>query len=340
MIQVTLAQGGIQYALCYISGIYSTDLQGGNTMVAYYKRDRGVVVLRSVMSGVESVTINGVAYYVDNERRVEVDMSDVWRSQVTWNAIIEINGVSFDVSNIISGGEQEYEFPVQNGVTPSAIIMPPIPFFPHDIPIARNSILPPSVIYNWGGLPANYMLALPSSDFYGNFNVAYQSLEIGTFRNNGQAVVARYDYNQQWVSVHTYVPVMIDACEDACMLIWEGVTGQRKAAIWKVKKVTNAADRENYIIAGNGYDSRSSREESMTVYIEGLSRYDYAYYADIVTSPYVQMVRTEEDITMLSGLEYMLGVEVEDKDITIPDNDTKLYTLEIELNTRKYGGKL
>lgn len=104
------------------------------------------------------------------------------------------------------------------------------------------------------------------------------------------------------------------------IMTWE-VVGLKQNAV----DIINLAPRYNEFISKKGY------EQSFILRLDGLSKYDYWYYSDIITSNDVRVA--------LSALDSSFGddtrVEVVTKSVTIP-NANGLYRLDVEIKYKHY----
>lgn len=121
---------------------------------------------------------------------------------------------------------------------------------------------------------------------------------------------------------------------EIAVLRWVGFNGGVKVAAFYVKGVNfNTENGVNLQPAAFGdYSYIKGREDGCTLYLDGLTMYDYFYYADIVTSSRVEMQTTQD------GSHVFTPVSVEDTGVTLPSGDAgKTNTLEVKIKFAKYG---
>lgn len=112
---------------------------------------------------------------------------------------------------------------------------------------------------------------------------------------------------------------------------WVGRSGAIKRHTFEVVKVTdNVNGATEFLTVDNSYHISKGQEQELTLRLEGLTRYDYWYYSDIVTSSDVRVAIHEHDIDF--GNE--TRVAVTNTSAEQPDSDNK--TLEITIKYRRY----
>lgn len=112
------------------------------------------------------------------------------------------------------------------------------------------------------------------------------------------------------------------------MLYWRSRYGGYKQHTWEFLNVKYATqDSVEIQNLQNEYDVRKGFEMSLTARIEGLTAYDYWYYADIINSSSVQAYYNKQ----------WRKVAVETKDVTMPNASSgEFKTLEITVKFAKY----
>lgn len=111
-------------------------------------------------------------------------------------------------------------------------------------------------------------------------------------------------------------------------LNWVSRYGVVKSVVWELKNLKYATGETiNIESLNNEYDTRKGVEISFTAQLEGLTAYDYWYYADIVNSSRV--------LAIINGV--TRSVSVETKDVTIPNTSSgEFKTLEITIKLAKF----
>lgn len=113
---------------------------------------------------------------------------------------------------------------------------------------------------------------------------------------------------------------------------WVGRSGSLKRHTFEVVKVTdNTNGATEYLTADNSYHITKGQEQELTLRLEGLTRYDYWYYSDIVTSSDVRVAIHEQDADF--GDE--TRVAVTNTGVTQPDTND-FTDLEITIKYRRY----
>lgn len=113
---------------------------------------------------------------------------------------------------------------------------------------------------------------------------------------------------------------------------WTTKWGGTNIMTWEVVDLKqNAVDIANLAPRYNEFISKKGYEQSLILRLDGLSKYDYWYYADIITSNDVRVA--------LSALDSSFGdetqVEVVTKSVTMP-NANGLYRLDVEIKYKHY----
>lgn len=113
---------------------------------------------------------------------------------------------------------------------------------------------------------------------------------------------------------------------------WISRTGALKRHTWEVVKVTdNTNGATEFLTADNSYHITKGIEQGLTLRLDGLSRYDYWYYSDIVTSSDVRVAVQEIDADF--GDETRVAVTTDS--VEQPDT-SDFFTLEITIKYRRY----
>lgn len=110
---------------------------------------------------------------------------------------------------------------------------------------------------------------------------------------------------------------------------WVSFTGiTRRHTFEVVKQTIEMQDVVQIETINNEYDERKGRRDGFTLRLDGLNRYDFWYYADIITSGSVKV--------SFDGINFV-QVQVTTKSAEIPENDEgELNTLEIQVNYKRY----
>lgn len=139
-------------------------------------------------------------------------------------------------------------------------------------------------------------------------------------------------------SVFVFQP--LSACDLYACVEWVGVTGEIKRATWHAGRLTATAYNAVQLQAdARGYRTHKGREESALLWLDGLSPYDYAYYADIVTSSDVRVLMSDTPIAGAFDGGRLLdtfAVDVVTNSATPNDGGGEWQKLEVQIKTRKY----
>ena len=105
----------------------------------------------------------------------------------------------------------------------------------------------------------------------------------------------------------------------------------KKRHTWEVVQVSDSTNNSTEYQSVLGYDVRKGYEQSITLRLQGLTRYDYWYYSDIITSNDVRVAISEHDADF--GDETRVNVVT--KKVVQPDANGQ-YTLSVELKYKRY----
>lgn len=96
---------------------------------------------------------------------------------------------------------------------------------------------------------------------------------------------------------------------DSAHVLWKGVSGGNKAALWKVRdKGLNVTESVDFATMTDGVDVRKSFGSTMALYIDDLSAYDVWYYSDIIASDVVNVNGRQVNVTT-SSITYPNGYD-------------------------------
>lgn len=113
---------------------------------------------------------------------------------------------------------------------------------------------------------------------------------------------------------------------------WTTKWGGTNIMTWEVVDLKqNAVDIINLAPRYNEFISKKGYEQSFILRLDGLSKYDYWYYSDIITSNDVRVALSARD----SSFGDDTRVEVVTKSVTIP-NANGLYRLDVEIKYKHY----
>lgn len=114
---------------------------------------------------------------------------------------------------------------------------------------------------------------------------------------------------------------------------WQSRTGMIKRHTWEVRDVKDSAYEQLELAARfNSYRENKGYEEIIVLHLDGLTRYDYWYYCDIITSSDVRVAMNEVDADFGEDTR----VQVLTKSAENP-NANGLYELNVEIKYKRYG---
>lgn len=119
------------------------------------------------------------------------------------------------------------------------------------------------------------------------------------------------------------------ACVEMALVEWVSLTGiVRRHYFEVVKQTATATDTVSLETIDNQFDEHKGRLDGFTLRLGGLSRYDFWYYADVITSSQVKI--------SFDGTNWR-QVQVTTKSAEIPNNDEGAFnSLEIAVNYKQY----
>lgn len=112
---------------------------------------------------------------------------------------------------------------------------------------------------------------------------------------------------------------------------WVSRAGRKKRHTLEVVRVTYSTDGTTDFQSALGFDVTKGQAVGFTLRLQGLTRYDYWYYSDIITSNDVRIAVSEQEADF--GDE--TRVQVVTKKSVIPDR-AGAYELEIEVKYKRY----
>ena len=112
---------------------------------------------------------------------------------------------------------------------------------------------------------------------------------------------------------------------------WISRAGVTKRHTWEIVKVSDNVIGSTEYQSALGYDVRKGQEVGLTLRMSGLTRYDYWYYSDIITSNDVRVAVSERDADF--GDETRVNVVT--KKVVQPDA-SGTYTLDVEIKYKRY----
>lgn len=142
--------------------------------------------------------------------------------------------------------------------------------------------------------------------------------------------VAYYISSGSYGQVRAHAQVENPKCGiEYCTVKWRSFTGQERISTFEVVKAQIAtANAYSLLNMDNQFTEIKGREDSFTIRIDGLDRYDLWYYSDVIFSSDVR-------VKLKDGSAYK-RVQIIEKDIKMPDGENNNGKLEITLNYMRY----
>ena len=112
---------------------------------------------------------------------------------------------------------------------------------------------------------------------------------------------------------------------------WISRAGKKKRHTLEVTRVTYSTDGATEFQSALGFDVMKGQAVGFTLRLQGLTRYDYWYYCDIITSNDVRVALAEADADFCDETR----VQVVTSKAVVPDG-AGAYDLEIEVKYKRY----
>ena len=200
----------------------------------------------------------------------------------------------------------------------------------------ESVLIPDNMLTQYGALITPPSMMICAMDHGGEEQAEFYATS-GTWTVDGQAqidVSKRYIGNIDGVftisdGTHTkkFVPRAFKCGVEYALVKWISFTGIERIHWFEVmRKKTTAVDSYSILPIDNEYIQIKGREDGFQLRLTGLNMYDLWYYADILTSSKVEV--------SVNGSNNR--VEVETKNITIPDGEAFDGKLEINVNWKRY----
>lgn len=305
-----------------------------NTTV--YAKERSILSVTGFSANAHSVKISAASpvsfeaqYIILLNGVVQVDMTDLIRiaSSGTFT-VAECDGAGDIIGTAVSKS-----WSVAGLMDPTSVVVPTSPLRNDDQ--MTLLIMPPSVMLEPISNAAQVQFEMYGLDGYDFATGKVKFLPSGSseyFRTqievpDGSSLIEFWHLDD---SSHYSLPLKELECgRHYVMVEWVSYTGRiRRHTFEAVKITTETTDQAEIELITNEYDVRKNRRDSLTLKMEGLSKYDYWYYADLITSSDVKLT--------LDGRDWY-KVQVTSKKQTLPESDMgKFNTLEIPVYYRRY----
>lgn len=133
----------------------------------------------------------------------------------------------------------------------------------------------------------------------------------------------------------------LDECEPQIVVRWISQFGNLRQHLFKVKNIKNSIYESTSLITGtNGVKNVKNTNQSVELFVSGLTEYGLWYYSDLILSKEIHATIDIENSTyappQLNELDLPLTLaEVDDKDVEF-NPSTKLYDMSIKLKYKEY----
>lgn len=275
---------------------------------------------------------NGANYYTDKNGYCIVDLTDYMRvcAGSVWGT---------DMTIYFSNSVYDDLF---TGTYTRRLISP---YDDHIIPYQQamdihTPIAPPSKMYisTWGTLPIKLEIyrdqsySLTLEQYIGSTLNSTRSLTDGQITLDSAAITSivlkrsnTYQYKY---------PLLALQCDHEYALVeWMSFTGEWRRHTFEVRKVKKAsADNYSLLTLDNSFDEVKGRTESLTLFLDGLSAYDFWYYSDLITSSKVFVYMKSVRYNTITRRQ----VKVTTNDMTTPDGNAFDGKIEINVNWKRY----
>ena len=307
-----------------------------NTSV--WMQEKNILTLSDFGAGmtyvqIATTSLGGLSakYVIPTNGTLKIDLSDLVRSATTGSFTV----TEYD-SNGTAGASLSKIWTKAGLISPFSVLIPK-----NDAAPSFLLISPPSVMLQQIGASAATAIIFSMYPETGSagYNFAtcrVKSIPSDTFANASSSentLVAGSTAFELWhltqlCYYHSDLQELFDCKKYACVE-WASFTGAiRRHTFEVVKQKTETLDPVSLQTIDNQYDERKGRRDGFTLRLEGLNRYDFWYYSDLITS---SQVRVTFDGTNWAQ------VQVTSKEVEIPNNDEGAFnSLEIDVNYKKY----
>lgn len=288
--------------------------------VVYLQEQPTIEVLSK--TGIEVVLVAGadIIYYKPNEDNiVNINMTDYF-SAVRNGSVFVATPVTERI---------EIYFAVVGMVSPESMIIPRISELQDYVPVLppRKYIELPFGIYGSFSVWRNSQSANIVAGGYG-----VESLPLAVLNTNVRIseynTIKNIDTEEEYKAVRSSM-----ICNRTYAAVrWITRWGGENVLAFEVRDIkTTSIDSVNLATRFNDYSVRKGYEESFILHIDGLNRYDYWYYCDILTSNDVRVAVNEADADFGDDTRVQILT-----DGLTQKNADGFYSLDIEVRYKKY----
>lgn len=288
--------------------------------VVYLQEQPTIEVLSK--NGIEVLLIaaeDTISYKPNEDNIVYINMTDYF-SVVRDGSVFVATPVSARI---------EIYFAVEGMVSPESMIIPRISGLQDYVPVLppRKYIELPFGMYGSFSFWRNSQSANIVAGGYG-----VESLPIGVLNTNSITLayntIKNMDTNEEYKVVRSSM-----LCNRTYAAVrWITRWGGENVLAFEVRDIkTTSIDSVNLATRFNDYAARKGYEESFILHIDGLNKYDYWYYCDILTSNDVRVAVNEADADFGEDTRVQILT-----DGLTQKNADGFYSLDIEVKYKKY----
>lgn len=275
-----------------------------------------------------------IEYATDNSGNLLVNLRDIFRTRTKGSRVT----IMVEQSN----NSVRIDADVMGLINPLEMIIPQA--FQNEQMQSVIGIAPPTMWLAplFGLSDSVEVFVNPATTLFAHFIYRYRGKNIVTpLDNDRRNITVRsgasfiglqvVDEEQAIIAYQAYNRTPLKCGRKYAAVEWLSRSGQVKRHTWEVVKVTDAVSSSTEYQSALGYDVSKGQEQTLTLRLQGLTRYDYWYYSDIITSNDVRVALSERDVDF--GEETRVNVVT--KKVVQPDANGS-YTLSVELNFKRY----
>ena len=307
-----------------------------------YKQERSIIRVTCKTDDIVNLAVNNIPvgrYIKDSNNIVYIDFTDYF-STLTFGDSGQIN---LSTPTFMSGYDIDYF--VVSLRNPLYMEIPPA--FNGSLLISQViSIAPPNVwleplfglsdsieVYRHAAmLPVGWSTIRLKNDSV-TYNI--NSLNISSYNIpsvDGYAELVAIDRNKVEfpIKVYTRKPLLCDRRYAA--VEWQSRSGVIKRHTWEIRDIKDSAIEVVELQSRfNAYRDAKGYEKTIVLHLEGLTRYDYWYYSDIITSSDVRVAMNEVDADFGDETRVQVVTKLAEQ-----PNANGLYSLDVEIKYRHY----
>lgn len=304
-------------------------------------QERSIIRVTCKTDSMVKLYIDGVlvaSYIKDNSNLVYIDMTDYFSTfAIGGSGQVKLTTPTFsgyDVPFVVMGLRNPLYMEIPPAINYSLALSQVLSITIPSVWLAPLFGLNDSVeIYSFAGMLPNTwrILRLENNDV--SYNIETQiisSYEIPTGDNFAELVAIDQNRLERYRAIYMRKSLLCDRRYAA--VEWQSRSGVIKRHTWEVRDIKDSAievvELQNRF---NAYREAKGYEKTIVLHLDGLTRYDFWYYSDIITSSDVRVALNEVDADF--GDE--TRVQVVTKSAEQP-NANGLYSLDVEIKYRHY----